>query len=232
MRLHHLINRETGEVVDFDQRKGRVSRMRRGVHAWARSVGLLTGGSYRCVMVTLTFAMADGWYPGAISEYIEALSDRLGPNLVAYAWTAEIQTERLRDTGQSVIHYHVELLVRSGTDVPKPDESGMWTHGWSNRKSWCGVYYLCKYASKGTGEGETFPRGARMFGLSKRHLAVLALQSLEEAEEARLFLKLARIPAWVQSFCKSREAIMSCRKVTGGWLVGEYVHRSPWRFVW
>lgn len=231
VRLRRMLNEDTGEITDYDPRKARVSRMRRGVHAWARTCAMLSG-RYRCVMVTLTYAMADGWYPGAISEYIEALVDRLGADLVAIGWTAEIQVERLLSTGQSVMHYHVEMLVRPGTDVPKPDESGMWTHGWSNRKSWCGVYYLCKYASKGTSEGEVFPRGARMFGLSKRHWRVLALQSAEEFQCAQLLNKLAHLPAWVHSFCQSRESILEAHKVKGGWLVGNAVHRSPWRLIW
>jgi hypothetical protein len=231
VRLRRMLNQDTGEIRDYDPRKARVSRMRRGVQGWARTCSMLSG-RFRCVMVTLTYAMADGWYPGAISEYIEALVDRLGSDLIALGWTAEIQVDRLLSTGQSVMHYHVEMLVLPGTDVPAPDTSGMWTHGWSNRKSWCGVYYLCKYASKGTSEGEVFPRGARMFGLSKRHWRVLALQSAEEFQNAQLVNKLAHLPAWVQSFCGSREAILGAKKVKGGWLVGNAVHRSPWRLIW
>jgi len=231
VRLRRMLNGDTGQIIDYDPRKARISRMKRGVHGWARTCSMLTG-RYRCVMCTLTYAMADGWYPGAISEYIEALVDLLGEKLIAIAWTAEIQTERLESSGQSVIHYHVEMLVRPGTDVPAPDTSGMWTHGWSRRESWCGVYYLCKYASKGTGEGEVFPKGARLFATSKRHWRVLALQSSEEFEIARIINKLSHLPGWVQSFCQSRESILSAHKVKGGWLVGNAVHRSPWRLIW
>lgn len=232
-RLYRMMNEDTGEVVEYDPRKSRIGRMRRAIHAWARGVNLLTGGSgYRCVMETLTFAMADGWYPRAISEYMKRLADYLGDNLIAASWVAEIQPGRLKNTGDSVIHYHVELVVRAGTDVPKPDESGMWTHGWSNRKSWCGVYYLCKYASKGISDGEVFPKGARMFAVSKRHWRVLALQSAAEYECALIWHKLARLPAWLSAFLTSREAILSARKVDGGWLVGDCIHKSPWRLVW
>jgi len=61
---------------------------------------------------------------------------------------------------------------------------------------------------------------------------VLALQSSEEFENARIVNKLAHLPAWVQSFCKSRETILGAKKVKGGWLVGNAVHRSPWRLIW
>jgi hypothetical protein len=232
-RILKFLNGDTGEVLEGDPAKMRVARMKRRMRGWARTLGLLKG-RFRTVMVTLTFALSNGWYAGSISEYIESVSEYLKENLIAIGWTGEIQMERLMATGESVMHYHVPMVVREGTDVPCPDKSGMWKHGVSKRETWTGgIGYIWKYPSKGVGEGAEYPGGARMYGVSKRHWKVLAMQGSEVRQEAFILNKLSVMPVWVQKLCNGvKEAILEVKKVKGGWLLGDAVHRSPWRLIW
>lgn len=221
-RIVHVLNRETGECIEIDPKVKRCKNMKRKVAAWSRTCELLYE-DYRKVMLTLTCESQERWYSGCIEDYMKKIKAFLGDALISSAWVMEMQE-------RGVVHYHVMLIVKRGTDVPAPDTSGMWTLGSTNRKSWCGLWYLMKYASKGGGPGDAeFPRGAHLFAISLRHLAVLAAISAELLASARWFMTLARLPSWVQAHCHSdNDYLTAHRHKGGGWCVGDAVYKSPW----
>jgi len=69
------------------------------------------------------------------------LKQRLGDDLFAFAWVAELQK-------RGAVHYHLVLLVRRGTRIPLPDKSGMWSHGHSAIHTARTPYYLLVYVGK------------------------------------------------------------------------------------
>jgi hypothetical protein len=155
----------TGEIVQIDAYAGRISRMRKRIHAWAEYLAPFVhdSGRFRLVMCTLTLAPENDWHAGMIRYYMKRVRRKLKDNLLGYAWVAELQK-------RGAVHYHVLLWVKAGTDVPKPDESGMWPWGSSRRETARTVYYICKYTSKGLhgADGKnhpTLPRGARIFAV-------------------------------------------------------------------
>ena len=224
MKLRRLINRETGEVVDVDPRVSRVRHMRRRLHAWAQTMQMLdvTG---RLVMITLTYEL-DNWEALDVARYIDTLSKSLGSALLSLCWVAELQE-------RGVIHYHILLMVKRGTDVPAPDTSLMWLKGSSNRSSARSAWYIMKYTSKGCSEGD-YPRGARIFGVSWRHLRLVASEM--DTRLVAVSQRLCReslLPMWVLRLCGTVEEIMTARRHKGGgWDVGNAVYRSPWAIQW
>jgi hypothetical protein len=230
--IRRILNRETGEVVDVDPRISRARHLRRRVGAWAQTVSMLNVQG-RLVMIGLTYADGFSWRSDDISDYMNRLSHYLGSDLLAYCWVAELQGEG----NQGAIHYHVLCMVKRGTDVPKPDSSGMWTHGSSSRKSAWSAWYLMEYAKKpdqkGLGEF-AYPPSARILGASWRHIRLIA-QELGEAAVlgARLLAKISTLPKWLLSVISAdtSSVLIARRAPGGGYCVGETVYKSPWQLI-
>jgi hypothetical protein len=230
--IRTILNRETGEVVDVDPRISRIRHLRRRIGAWAQTVSMLNVQG-RLVMIGLTYADGSSWRSDDISDYMNRLSHYLGSDLLAYSWVAELQGEG----NDGAIHYHVLCMVKRGTDVPKPDESGMWIHGSSSRKSAWSAWYLMTYAKKpqqkGLGEF-AYPPGARITGASWRHIRLIAEELGSAAvRAAHVVAKISTLPRWLLTIISGdTEAVLTAsRHVGGGYSVGDTLYKSPWSLM-
>jgi hypothetical protein len=95
----------------------------------------------RMVMIMLSYRKAEDYRPGHIGDYLRNVKKRLGKNLYAFAWVAELQR-------REAVHYHLILLVEPHTDIPMPDKHGYWTHGHSKIETARTAFYLAKYVGK------------------------------------------------------------------------------------
>lgn len=126
----------------------------------------LTFGQMVAVMLSLSYAAADGWRPDHISDFMGALRHwyrRQTGMQMPYVWVMEMQS-------RGTPHYHIMLWMPAELRLPFPDQgirTPWWPHGTSNLKrdiQHRGAY-LAKYIAKGKDMG--FPRGARTFGSSQ-----------------------------------------------------------------
>lgn len=163
--------------------KVRYSRMRRSIVEWANLMNLTySSDSYRRVMITLTYKGVNDWQPNDITDYVKSLRARLGTNLVTYAWVAELQR-------RGAIHYHMIVIVKRGTNIPRPDKSGMWNHGSTSRDTAKSVFYLVTYLGKEYQKNfSEFPHGARCFGIGVFE------------DRVRNELRFCRLKDWEQKF--------------------------------
>jgi hypothetical protein len=141
----------------------RLRRMRRCViaHADATKEYVLQGGHrWYAAFVTLTYALVDGWRPEHITAYLNLLRNRCSRRgfKIHFEWVSELQE-------RGAPHYHLLIWLPDGQQIPKPDASGMWTHGTTNiQRARKGVGYLVKYVSKGNNSAYSMPQGMRLFG--------------------------------------------------------------------
>jgi hypothetical protein len=144
-------------------RQRRIRRMRRVVIGSAdASRESAERGGYRssAVLVTLTYAR-NTWDSRHVSDYIKRVREWLAYRGIKclYQWVIELQQ-------RGVPHYHIIFWLPEKLKLPKPDKSGMWTHGSSNiKRATRPVGYLVKYATKGGIETGELPKGARLFGV-------------------------------------------------------------------
>jgi hypothetical protein len=157
--------------IGFDHDAGharRIARMRRSV--WGAS-SFLTRPGYRAWFVTLTYRQASDWRGDHVRAYMRRVREwcrDLGVTM-RYVWVAELQQ-------RGAMHYHVAVWLPKRLALPKPDKSGWWPHGFSNRQlAVSPIGYLMKYVSKGDTvrahacfDNDTaihFPKGARIYGI-------------------------------------------------------------------
>lgn len=217
-------NMQTGETLEIDKREARLSRMRRRVFAWANEIkdylpAYGKGKGARKVMITLTYAGVDDWRPNHIRDYIHNLKRRLGDNLIAYAWVAELQE-------RGAVHYHIELIAKKGTRIPLPDKSGMWKHGMSKIETARTVFYICSYLKKSYQKLGIFPKGLRMYSVWVSSAAITDL--------ARWRMRLSTLPVWLCdkiSEMPDKAGEKWSRLVGGGYLFGGRVYKSPYFFM-
>lgn len=198
----NVVNTQTGQSAWIDPKVARLARMRRRVKAWAEAIQFLHTSNTRLVMITLTYAEVDGWEANHIRDYCKAMVNRLGDGLLAWAWVAELQH-------RGAVHYHLYMLVRKGTKVPKPDESGLWPHGHSNIQTGRSVWYLVKYVGKEYQKEGPFPKGMRIFSVAIRAKDVPML--------AISIFKWSTLPKWMR---ENMEALK-------GWGLGVFPKRAP-----
>lgn len=219
-----LRNSITGKLITLDKREARLSRMRRRVFSWANTIkdylpAYGKGRQHRKVMITLTYRGVDDWRPNHIRDYIKELKRRLGDKLIAIAWVAELQE-------RGAVHYHVELVCLKGTRIPKPDESGMWTHGMSRIETAKTVFYICAYLKKAYQKLGKFPKGLRMFSVWVADGSVSTV--------ARWLFKLSSLPAWFAKILQSDKDHWGgawARMPGGGFRYNGRFFRSPFQFV-
>ena len=210
-------SRKTGEVLEVDGDALRLSRMRRRLRAFARSVPC--GLDY--ITVTLTYRAVNGWSSRHVSTFMRHVRRHLGDRLVAYAWVAELQR-------RGAVHYHVILAVTRGARIPKPDAAGWWEHGMTRVERVRGIKstwgYLRKYVSKGSEFGE-LPKGLRLFAVAIRR----------SLSGPAWWLKYWSTPAWLRAELEVSGKVIAVgcilRRVSGGFLVADQFFESPWRFL-
>lgn len=209
-----IINKVTGQVIQTDTHQLRLSRMRRRVKAWADTWGRVYDESkHRLVMVTLTYADKDSWRPNHIRDFLIRYRRSIKGELLAYAWVAELQK-------RGAVHYHLLLVVRRGTKVPKPDL--FWRHGLTKIETARTVWYIVKYASKGDGTAD-YPVGLRMFAV---WLSVSAVPDL-----LRYNFRLSVLPGWLREIVQSVGEGWPVRRPGGGWVYRGEVLISPYRVL-
>jgi hypothetical protein len=193
--------------------------MRRVVIASAESGRefLSSGGRrYDTLLVTLTYRPGAEWRAEHVKQYVNATRrhiDRRGLRC-RYQWVIEL-------TQAGTPHYHVLWWVPHGERLPMPDKAGSWTHGFSRiERARNAVGYLVKYATKGTTDLYSVPKGARLFGVGGG-----------EASE-KLSAHRAGLPMWllhrIQADSRGR------RIAHVGWLdvsTGEVFH-TPYSVAW
>jgi hypothetical protein len=213
-----IYNTDSGEVFHTNETQGRLSRLRRRMFSWARTVdGFTKSSDYRMPMVTLTYAPGNSWSANHIRQYMLAIRKHLKNRLVAYAWVAELQQ-------RGAVHYHVLLVARRGSDIPFPDSSGMWSHGSSGIDPARSVYYICsdylhKEAQK---DYRRFPAGCRS------HAVWVSRDFVNEG--SRWLMYLDTLPAWLSQEMRERFPLQRvARRPGGGWVTedGTVLH-SPW----
>lgn len=191
----------------------RIKRMKRVVRAAADASRDRHGFRTDCLMLTLTYAEADAWRPRHLSAFLNTAKEWLSRRRIPrrYQWVLEL-------TKAGRVHYHVLFWVPHGVKLPKPDDAGWWRHGMTRiEKARRGPAYITKYASKGCGDDEAIPKGARLFGVG--------LSGSTEADRAeRVGNHRAGLPRWLRESTAGR-----CSRVRGGWLERDsgQLHASP-----
>jgi hypothetical protein len=143
----------------------------------------------------------------------------LGSNLLAYAWAAELQK-------RGVVHYHVLLLVKRGTDIPYFDTAGWWPYGHSNITAARSPFYIVSYTKKSNYQklGD-FPKGLRIF-------AVWISPSIL-TDNSRWLFRLSALPKWlaVDLFHDGVFGKFPKRVKGGGWICDGQMYYSPWQII-
>jgi hypothetical protein len=220
-RAFRIKNRETGEIIELYPELQRVRRMQKRVFGWADALkpALQDTAHHRVVMLGLTYAKIEDWRPNHIRKFMLCLRKVLGSNLLGYAWVAELQK-------RGAVHYHVLVVVKSGTNVPMPDKTGMWTHGNTRRETARTHYYIASYVGKEYQKMGKFPKGLRMY-------AVWVAKSVVD-ELRRWELRLTALPGWFQTIVKSAVESLKDKWVRvpgGGWAYKDTLYQSPYQFL-
>lgn len=203
-----LENRVTGDRVEVNSLKQRVTRMRRRVSMWANLLKpyLEDRRHFRLVMVTLTYRDKTAWSPYDISKFVLKLKGVLGDGLLAYAWVGEMQA-------RGAVHYHVMLVTMAGVRIPYPDE-GLWIYGMSRIETARTPFYIVKYVGKDH-QRENFPKGMRIFALYVRRGVLTDNEKWE--------LMVTALPVWLAEKMRTLYGTGTWvkRLPGGGWRVGK-----------
>lgn len=165
-------SRTTGEFRLVDTHQQRLNHMRARLLQWASTVNNIDDNqkkAVRYVGITLTYRRVEDWNAGDIRDCLDIVRHSLGDNLIAYAWVAELQK-------RGAVHYHLALVVKRHSNIPRFDRAGWWPHGMTKIQSLKHVSgsYLIKYLQKGSDEnGNKFPKGLRMFAVVVRKSALV-----------------------------------------------------------
>ena len=164
-----MVNKYTGEVAVIDLFEKRKNLMRKRILAWAETMAdFRVDQQTRMVMIGLSYAQDNMYEAGHIRLFLKDMKRRLGNRLYGFAWVAEL-TERGR------VHYHLVLLVKKGSHIPKPDTPDkenklpMWKYGSSSICSARSPFYLIKYVGKEHQKDlSRYPKRCRLYGVSVR----------------------------------------------------------------
>jgi hypothetical protein len=158
-----LRNVWTGKVIVLDTFAIRLGRMKTRIFDWAQKVDeWRQSNPSRMVLITLTYKKKSDYRPGHIGDYLRNLKKRLGKNLYAFGWVAELQA-------RGAVHYHLVLVVKHGTDIPKPDKKGYWVHGMSKIETARTAFYLATYTGKKYQKDlSKYPKSCRLYATSIR----------------------------------------------------------------
>jgi len=213
----------------------RHARLKRRVKAWSWALNDFMQDRHakfmRLVMITLTLRderrvidehgevtvePAVEWYPEMMSEFIEHFVGVDNIDIRGYAWVCEL-------TKAGRPHFHVLLLVRAGSVIPKPDSendtqlAAWWPHGSSQIVTARSHWYIVKYVSKGhfvgsDGEWKKYPKGMRIF-------AVWVAPSVI-SPEARWWFRLSSRPGWLRELLAEVFPLAEWEQPSwGGWRI-------------
>jgi hypothetical protein len=215
MKIRHKIN---GTEAVFSPRAARVRRCQKRVKAWAEVIEPVKERiDTRLVMLTLTYRNIEDWAPGQVRSFMLTVKKQLDEKLLAYAWVAELQK-------RGAVHYHVLLLVKKGTDIPKPDDSGWWEHGLTRIETARSPFYVLTYTGKEYQKVGIFPKGLRMFAVWISPKVVSSV--------TRWLFRLSAVPAWLVEAVKGDIVGASFKRVIGGgWEVAGVKYVSPWEVI-
>jgi len=218
--LAHTVD---GQLMHLNTLLASLYRLKKRVYSWAKMIEELRNlnpVAYRVAMITLTYRGEGKWKPNHVRDYLKQLKRLLGSRWIAVSWVCEMQKR-----GEP--HYHILIVVKKGTLIPKPDGSGMWPHGWSRvETARSGAGYLAKYAQKVEQKGANYPKGARKFAVTvnRQYFASSAIWKF----------RLSALPGWLRIEMERLSSIVSRpfpkRMKGGGWIdpqTGEKFY-SPW----
>lgn len=196
-KFGRIYNARTRQLIVPDPVKIRLARMRRRIFHWVEMMQTHhQKGLTRLVMVTLTYAPENDWKANHMRDFMLAFRRSIGAdNLLAYAWVGELQR-------RGVPHYHLIMLVKKGTDIPKPDESGVWPWGMSQIKTAKTAYYLVSYLKKEYQKEGQFPKGMRMFAVWVKKSLVDLIDRLQY-----YWFRMSSFPIWVTAALVERDIL-------------------------
>jgi hypothetical protein len=222
-RPGHILNRETGEILELNDSLRRVKRLRKRVSRWGREIAekFIRDGRGVMLLVSLTYRPGEVPQPGDRSEFMRKVRRKLGSKLIAYCVVAELQK-------RGVIHYHFLLLIRRGAWLPTPDKGHLWTHGSTNvKRNVRSPGYLLKYVSKVEEGGYELPIGTRAYDVRVRQV--------EEFSPGEIVaLRLSAVPYWLEQLIREDcidHGKFPARRRGGGWQLEGKVYPSPWVYV-
>jgi hypothetical protein len=147
----------SGKLLFIDKAEARLWHLRRRIFAWCCLADRWEERGASLKMITLTYRPGEKWMPKDISIYLHALKRKMGKNLLAIAWVGELQK-------RGAVHFHI--LVYAKGKVPKPDKSGMWSHGRTGVELARTPFYLLVHTGKEYQKDfDRFPKGMRAFGV-------------------------------------------------------------------
>ena len=162
-RYSCLYNRKENRVIIVDTYEKRLLKMHNTILAWATvAEEYQKENKTRMVMVGLTYRNIDDYQGHHIGDYLRNVKKRLGKNILGYAWVAEMQK-------RGAVHYHIIMLLKPGSDLPKPDKKGYWVHGSSKIVTARSPYYLVTYVGKEYQKDlSKYPKSCRLYSASVR----------------------------------------------------------------
>lgn len=217
-----LRNKKTGQIVQLDPVRARLSRMKRRVWSWSKALKALSG-DYRMVMVTLTYAPKYTWKAGHIRSYMLGVRKILGARLLGYAWVAELQK-------RGEVHYHVILVMRKNSWIPRSDTNSLWPWGMTKTETakypWYIVSYVKKEYQKGLDPELGFPKGLRMFSvfISKNLLDRMTMYEH----------RLSTFPLWIVDILRTdyNGLMVDVRRLgSGGFYISGQLVTTDWEFL-
>lgn len=242
-------------VISFTPYQGEVSHNHRflslkkklkfsaeAIEAELDSNGLL--GSYRSVMVTLTYdpkkrRKGKVWSPSDIRDFFrrvkvwasrgyrknKTISVKRGSRSVSVRKSFPqsnlplyyLWVMELHKNGNP--HYHCIFYVPRSVYFPKMDKCGFWRFGMTRHdEAESGIGYIVKYASKCESDDQKFPKGARIYGVG----------GLTDTMKDYVNFRLA--PKWVHHQLDNATDV-SLRKSGSVWIVNKYFALfSPYRY--
>jgi hypothetical protein len=209
-----------GRIITLDegtQWRRRISHMRERIFQWCE---LVQGQPIKTIMWMYMFSYGPGekYQPRDITNCIARMHRHYGKNLLAIAWTAELQKP---DTDREHLHYHLLIVLRAGTWVQHPDTMGWWEKGSTHSEEAKKPYYIAKYVSKGCildGRG-SLPKGARLFAV---WIADELIASSYMGEDmAHYKLKITAVPHWLRDIVEKHFPGCLPRKKNHGWIIEE-----------
>ncbi len=204
--------------LEIDRNHCRALRMRKSLLTGGRLLDEQARAEWFRVtawFVTLTYAPNQDWNAKQITAYMKKLFVWCrGHGITVRAeWCLEL-------TRAGRPHYHVIVWLPKRLALPKPDKSGWWVHGNSNReRARSAVGYVAKYASKFSADmAAAMPKGARSHGVS----------GLDK--EGKREVRWWKAPMFARTALGESADI---RRAPGGYVdrVSGAFERSPWRVV-
>lgn len=219
----------SGKLIRIDREATRLKRLQCSVLTAAR-LHVAQKPRWRVAMITLTYAPANDWAAGQISDLVRHLRQWLKRkgHAMRHAWVQEF-------TKKGRPHYHLLLWLPLGLTVPKPDKRGWWPYGMT-KIEWArnAIGYIAKYASKADSLHPP-AKGARMHGNGGVSFDPVMCDKGGTCDPfpiaGRLEQMWWKLPTWLRDTVEPSERLRRAEPRTGGGHVhmdtGE-VYRSPY----